>query len=85
AKVLVIGIAYKKNIDDMRESPALRLITILETRGATTDYHDPHVAVIPRTREFAALAGRRSVALSDAAIATYDVVLIATDHDAVDY
>ncbi|WP_306780010.1 UDP binding domain-containing protein, partial [Acinetobacter baumannii] len=47
AKVLVIGIAYKKNIDDMRESPALRLITILETRGATTDYHDPHVAVIP--------------------------------------
>lgn len=85
ARVLVIGIAYKKNIDDMRESPALRLIEILEARGATTDYHDPHVPVIPKTREHAALTGRKSVPLADTAVAGYDVVLIATDHDAVDY
>jgi len=85
AKVLVIGIAYKKNIDDMRESPALRLIEILEGRGAATTYHDPHVPVIPKTREHAALAGRRSVDLTPEVIGTHDVVLIATDHDSVDY
>lgn len=85
AKVLVMGIAYKKNIDDMRESPSLRLIEILESRGAKTEYHDPYVPVIPRTREHMALAGRKSVSLSPAAIAGYDVVLIATDHDSVDY
>jgi len=85
AQVLVIGIAYKKNIDDMRESPSLRLIEILEARGAATHYHDPHVPVIPRTREHAALTGRRSIDLTDAAVRGYDAVLIATDHDAVDY
>jgi UDP-N-acetyl-D-glucosamine dehydrogenase len=85
ARVLIVGIAYKKNIEDMRESPALRLIEILERRGAYTDYHDPYVPIIPETRDHASLAGRRSVALSREAIASYDVVLIATDHDAVDY
>jgi UDP-N-acetyl-D-glucosamine dehydrogenase len=85
ARVLVIGIAYKKNIDDMRESPSLRLIEILEARGAATDFHDPHVPVIPKTREHAALTGRQSVSLADDVVAGYDVVLIATDHDAVDY
>jgi UDP-N-acetyl-D-glucosamine dehydrogenase len=85
AHVLVMGVAYKKNIDDMRESPSLRLIELLEERGARTDYHDPFVPVIPPTREHAALAGRRSVVLTDAAVAGYDAVLIATDHDAVDY
>ncbi len=85
ARVLVMGIAYKKNIDDMRESPSLRLIEILEARGATTSYHDPHVPVIPRTREHASLTGRTSVPLDAATVADHDVVLIATDHDAVDY
>ena len=85
AKILVMGIAYKKNIDDMRESPSLRLIELLEERGATADYHDPHVAVIPPTREHATLTGRTSVGLSPKAIEGYDAVLIATDHDAVDY
>jgi UDP-N-acetyl-D-glucosamine dehydrogenase len=85
AKVLVIGIAYKKNIDDMRESPSLRLIEILESRGAITSYHDPHVPVIPRTREHASLAGRKSVPLDTATVENHDVILIATDHDAVDY
>ena len=85
ARILVLGVAYKKNVDDMRESPALKLIELIEARGARADYHDPHVPVIPTTREHAGLAGRRSVALQADAIAAYDAVLIATDHDAVDY
>lgn len=85
ANILVMGIAYKKNIDDMRESPSLRLIELLEERGAKADYHDPHVPVIPPTREHANLTGRSSVALSPETIKGYDAVLIATDHDAVDY
>ena len=85
AKILVMGIAYKKNIDDMRESPSLRLIELLEERGAKADYHDPHVPVIPPTREHANLTGRTSVALSPETVKGYDTVLIATDHDAVDY
>ena len=85
ARILVLGVAYKKNVDDMRESPALKLIELIEARGARADYHDPHVPVIPPTREHAGRAGRRSVALQADAIAAYDAVLIATDHDAVDY
>ena len=62
AKILLLGLAYKKNVDDMRESPSLKLIELLEARGATVDYHDPYIPVIPKTREHAELAGRRSVA-----------------------
>ncbi len=85
ARVLVLGIAYKKNIDDPRESPALHLMELLEARGARTDYYDPYIPKVPNTREHKTLNGRLSVAWDPAAIATYDVVLIATDHDAVDY
>jgi UDP-N-acetyl-D-glucosamine dehydrogenase len=85
ARILVMGVAYKKNVDDLRESPSLRLIELLEARGASTDYHDPHIAEIPPTREHADLAGRRSVALTASAVAAYDCILIATDHDGVDY
>ncbi|HEV7326391.1 MAG TPA: nucleotide sugar dehydrogenase [Bosea sp. (in: a-proteobacteria)] len=85
ARILVIGAAYKRNVDDMRESPSLRLMELLEERGAGTDYHDPHVPVIHATREHAQLAGRRSVALSERCLAAYDAVLIATDHDEIDY
>jgi UDP-N-acetyl-D-glucosamine dehydrogenase len=85
AQVLIIGIAYKKNIDDMRESPSLRLMELLESRGAATAYHDPHVAEIPLTREHAALRGRKSVPLTPRAVSGYDAVLIATDHDDIDY
>jgi len=85
AKVLVIGVAYKKNVDDPRESPSFKLIELLEQRGASCDVHDPYIPVIPPTRDHPALAGRRSVPLDSASVAEYDVVLIATDHDAVDY
>ncbi|MFI5013600.1 MAG: nucleotide sugar dehydrogenase [Hyphomicrobiales bacterium] len=85
SKVLVLGIAYKKNVDDMRESPSLKLIELLEERGAKVEYHDPFIPVIPRTREHAALAGRKSAPLDAKSIAAFDSVLIATDHDGVDY
>ncbi len=85
ARVLVMGIAYKKNIEDMRESPALRLIELLEARGSHVEFHDPFVPVIPMTREHAALAGRVSQPIGAADVAGYDVVLIATDHDGIDY
>lgn len=85
SRVLICGVAYKKNVDDMRESPSLKLIELIESRGAHVDYHDPHIAVIPMTREHADLAGRASVALTPEVLAGYDAVLIATDHDQVDY
>ncbi len=85
AKVLVLGVAYKKNVDDMRESPSLRLIEILEERGAVVEFHDPYIPVIPPTREHAELAGRRSVELTRKVLGSCDCVLIATDHEGVDY
>ena len=85
ARVLVLGIAYKKNVDDMRESPSLKLIELLEARGAQVSFHDPFIPVIPPTREHAALAGRHSLPLTEDTIRCHDVTLIATDHDDVDY
>ncbi len=85
ARILLLGIAYKKNVDDIRESPSLKLIEIIEERGGTADFHDPYVAVIPPTREHGALKGRASVALTPSSLADYDAIVIATDHDDVDY
>jgi UDP-N-acetyl-D-glucosamine dehydrogenase len=85
SKILLIGMAYKKNIDDLRESPALKLMEILESRGAAVSYFDPHIATIPMTREYASFAGRRSVAWDLDQLGRFDAVLIATDHDDVDY
>ncbi len=85
AKILLLGIAYKKNVDDMRESPSLKLIEIIEARGGKVDFHDPFVPVIPPTREHAELTGRKSVALTAAKLESYDAIVIATDHDDVDY
>ncbi|WP_202620480.1 nucleotide sugar dehydrogenase [Methylocystis heyeri] len=83
--VLVVGIAYKKNIDDMRESPALRIIEILEDRGAKVSFYDPHVPVIPATREHANLTGRKSIHWEDLAAEKFTVALVVTDHDVIDY
>jgi len=85
ARILILGIAYKKNVADVRESPAFRLMELLERRGAGVDFHDPYVPSIPMMREHFELAGRRSIELDAAALEAYDCVLIATDHDAVDY
>ena len=85
SKILLIGLAYKKNVADIRESPSLKLVELLAGRGAEVAYHDPHVPVVPATREHPELRGRESLPLSAAALARHDAVLIATDHDAVDY
>jgi UDP-N-acetyl-D-glucosamine dehydrogenase len=85
ARVLLVGLAYKKNVGDIRESPGLTLIRLLEERGARVDYLDPHVPVITMTREHPEYAGRQSVAAGEEVFAGYDLALIATDHDAIDY
>lgn len=84
SRVLMIGIAYKGNVDDDRESPAYVLWEMLEKEGAQVDYHDPHVPVIRPSREHAHFAGRKSVALSAETLPGYDLVLVATNHKAVD-
>lgn len=85
SRILVVGLAYKKNVDDMRESPSLHLIHLLRERLATVDYHDPHIPRVPVTRDHPEFAGMESVPLTEAALRNYDCVLISTDHDAVDY
>ena len=85
ASVLIVGIAYKKNCDDLRESPALAIIELLESRGAITEYHDPYIPKIGRTREYDALAGRVSMPLEAEKLKTFDGVLICADHDSIDY
>ncbi len=85
ARILLVGLAYKKNVEDTRESPALTLIELLEQRGASVDYHDPYIPVVPVTRAHPNLAGRKSRTLDAETVAEYDAVLICTDHDAVDY
>ncbi len=85
ASVLVLGLAYKRNVEDTRESPALKLIRLIEGRGAVALYHDPLVPVLPATREHPELAGRVSQPLTPETLRTVDAVLIATDHDGVDY
>jgi len=85
SKILIVGIAYKKNVDDMRESPALKLIEMIEARGAHVDFYDPYVPLIPRTREHGRLAGRRSITWHREQLRAYDAVLVATDHDTVNY
>ena len=85
SRILVLGLSYKKNIPDIRESPTFKLFELLEQRGAAVDYHDPIVGEIPETREHAHYSGRKSVSLNAKNLAAYDAVLISTDHDAVDY
>ncbi|MEI6984999.1 MAG: nucleotide sugar dehydrogenase [Rhodospirillaceae bacterium] len=85
ARILLLGMAYKKNVDDIRESPAFELIELLEARGAAVSFYDPYVEEIPSSREHKALSGRRGVAWDLRAFADYDAALICTDHDGVDY
>jgi UDP-N-acetyl-D-glucosamine dehydrogenase len=85
ARVLLIGIAYKANVDDDRESPGYVLWQLLEERGVVVTYHDPHVPVIRPSREHSHLAGQASLALTAETVAVQDVVLVATHHEAVDW
>ena len=85
SKVLIIGIAYKKDIDDIRESPSLVLIESLQSLGASTDYHDEFVPEIPTTREHKSLEGMKSVPLNEKTLKAYDAVLISTNHSYISY
>jgi UDP-N-acetyl-D-glucosamine dehydrogenase len=76
SRILIVGLAYKANVDDMRESPSLILIEKLESRGAKVEYNDPYVPIVPHTREHDHLAGRKSQPIT----AEYDCIVIATAH-----
>jgi len=80
---LVLGIAYKKNVDDMRESPAVELMELLQAKGVVITYSDPHVPVFPKMRKHH--FDLSSVPLTAETIAGYDFLLLATNHDAFDY
>jgi UDP-N-acetyl-D-glucosamine dehydrogenase len=83
SRILVLGVAYKKNVDDLRESPALELMKLLAEKGARLAFSDPHVPALRwRVHDHAPLEG---VKLSAALLADQDLVLLATDHDAFDY
>jgi UDP-N-acetyl-D-glucosamine dehydrogenase len=83
AKVLVMGVAYKKNIDDSRESPSAEIIELLRDRGAEVTYHDPFIPTYPSMRKYR--IDLKSVSLTPDTLRAMDCVLILTDHDAVDY
>ena len=85
SKVLIVGLAYKKNVDDDRESPSYHLMDLLKNRGAEVGYYDPFVPVIRPTREHAQWAGLKSVAWDQPTLSSYDAVIISTAHDGVSY
>jgi len=85
SKILIVGLAYKANVDDDRESPSYVLLDLLSKRGAEAAYYDPHVPVIRPSREHSHWAGRRSVAWEQPVIGGFDAVLVATAHEAVNY
>lgn len=83
SKILVLGIAYKKNVDDMRESPSVEIMELIEAKGGVVAYSDPHVLVFPKMREHHFKLN--SEALTAENIASFDAVVLATDHDKFDY
>jgi UDP-N-acetyl-D-glucosamine dehydrogenase len=83
SRLLVLGIAYKKNVDDMRESPAVEVMELLRAAGADVAYSDPHVPVFPKMREHH--FNLASISLTPQAVASYDAVVLTTDHAKFDY
>jgi UDP-N-acetyl-D-glucosamine dehydrogenase len=83
ARVLVVGVAYKRDVDDLRESPGLKIIELLRQHGAVVDYHDPYIPVMPHTRRYR--FDMRSVDLTPENLASYHAVIIATDHTCLNY
>ena len=84
AKVLLLGVAYKKDVDDLRESPSLKLLELLTAQGVLLDYNDPYFAALHKMRHYD-FSNMRSVNLTPERLASYDCVLIATDHSCYDY
>jgi UDP-N-acetyl-D-glucosamine dehydrogenase len=85
SRILVLGLAYKKNIDDPRESPAFEVIDLLLRLGARVGYHDPHIPEAPRMRSWPGLPAMRSEPLTEDLLRQHDAVIVVTDHAAVDY
>lgn len=85
SRILLLGLAYKRDVGDLRESPAVRILDLLEQAGAEVDYHDPHVPIIEPTRDRPERLPRRSVGWNPAGLAAYDAAIIATDHRGIDY
>ncbi len=85
SKILILGLAYKPNVDDMRESPAFALMDLIKARGGDVAYYDPHIPVIKPTREHGHWTGTRSVDWNRATIAEFDAVIISTAHAAANY
>ena len=84
SKVLLLGVAYKKDVDDLRESPSLKLLELLTARGAKLDYNDPYFPSLHKMRHYD-FSNMKSVELTPERLASYDCVLIATDHTSYDY
>ncbi len=85
SKILLVGLAYKPNVDDMRESPTFELFHLLEELGADIAYYDPYIPTIPPTREHAHYTGKQSIEWYQETVAGFDAVLISTDHSDIDY
>jgi UDP-N-acetyl-D-glucosamine dehydrogenase len=85
SKILLLGMAYKKDVDDPRESPGFELMDLLLKKGAVVSYNDPHIPSLPKMRHWPHLAPMKSVPLSPEILGAQDCVLIATDHSAYDY
>jgi UDP-N-acetyl-D-glucosamine dehydrogenase len=85
SRILVLGLAYKPNVDDERQSPSYVLMDLLQRRGAELEYYDPYVPVIKPTREHSHWTGKKSVEWDRANIESFDLVLIATNHSCVNY
>jgi UDP-N-acetyl-D-glucosamine dehydrogenase len=84
AKLLVLGVAYKKDVDDLRESPSLKIMELLTERGANVDYNDPHFPKLHKMRHYD-YSDKKSIPLDAKTLASYDCVIIATDHTSYDY
>ncbi|PCI97005.1 MAG: UDP-N-acetyl-D-glucosamine dehydrogenase [Alphaproteobacteria bacterium] len=85
SKILIVGVAYKKNIDDYRESPALKIADLLHKRGARLSYFDPLISELPNSPQCGVLADHKSIEASAEHFEAYDAILITVDHDTVDY
>ena len=85
ARILIMGLAYKKNVGDPRESPAFELMRLLSERDAEVEYYDPYIPEVPATRRYSAFTGKPAIAWDPKALAAFDLILIATAHDQVDY
>ncbi len=85
SRILLMGLAYKPDVDDMRESPTYVIMHLLEEMGAEVEYYDPHIPVIPPTREHAHYTGKKSVAWDELVVRGFDAAVVVTDHRGVDY